>query len=69
MAKSYYKIMSDDYIIAIGINTGGEKITKKEYEQIAKLINTQYATKSDKWCRLRKDLTWEEIEPPKPEKE
>lgn len=64
-----FKILDGDYILGIGIDSGGEKITEKEYDQIAKLISDQYATKSDKWYRLRKDLTWEEVKPPEPEKD
>lgn len=66
----YYKIVDGKYIIAVGVNTGGKEITEKEYLEIMSVINKQYSSKStDKWYRLRDDLTWEEIDPPKPEKD
>lgn len=66
----FYKIMDGKYIAAVGVNSGGVEISEKEYLEILELINKQYSSKSaDKWYRLRDDLTWEEIDPPKPEKD
>ena len=62
--------MDGKYIVAVGVNTGGIEISEKEYLEITDVINKHYSSKStDKWHRLRDNLTWEEIDPPKPEKD
>lgn len=62
---SYYKKVSDGYILAIGNGYGSEEITKAEYDVIMAVLRT-VPHSPGKGYRLREDLTWEEYELPEP---
>lgn len=63
----YYKITSEDEVIAIGTGPGGVEITESEYNEIMAVIQNRPQA-DGKGYRLKTDLTWEEYDlPPKPE--
>lgn len=64
----YYKIIEDEYILAIGTDTGGEEITEAEYEEIMAVIRNKPERTETTDYRLKEDLTWEEyeVDPPGP---
>lgn len=61
----YYKIVDDNYILAIGTGNGGTEITEAEYNKILSIIQTRPQSTETTDYRLRVNLTWEsyEIEP------
>lgn len=63
---SYYKVTSNDYILAIGTGNVGEKITESEYNEILSVIHSA-PYKDGYGYRLKTDLSWEEYEMPVPE--
>lgn len=63
----YYKIIDGDYLVAIGIGTGGEEISEQEYNEIMSVIRS-CPNEEGKGYRLKTDLTWEEYDlSPEPE--
>ena len=60
----YYKIIEDGYLIMVGIGEGGIEITKEEYDEIIRIIQTK--PQADVWYDylLKEDLTWELVEVP-----
>lgn len=64
---SYYKIVKDSYIPQIGLDCGGEEITKAEYDEIAATIDARPTPPDGYDYRLKTDLTWELVEMPEPE--
>ena len=64
-----YKVLADDYLIAIGENIGGVEITESEYNTIMQKIQTKPADPDGYTYELRADnLEWELVElPPAPE--
>ena len=63
----YYKIISDNYILAIGTGYGGEEISEQEYNEIMSVIRS-CPNEEGKGYRLKTDLTWWEYDlPPEPE--
>lgn len=63
----YYKLTSNNYIIAISTGAGGVEITEDEYNSIMDVIRNRPASEG-KGYRLKTDLTWEEYDlPPEPE--
>ena len=66
---NYYKVTSNDYILAVGTGNVGEKITELEYNEIISVIRSA-PHKDGFGYRLKTDLTWEEYAiPPMPEEE
>ena len=68
---NYYKMIDGGYIVAIGTDTGGVKITGDEYDEIMTVIHNKPARTETTDYRLKEDLTWEpyEVEPPDPDPE
>ncbi len=67
-----YKLISGDYIVAIGKGNIGERITEEEYAEILAIIRNKPQRTETTDYRLKTDLTWEahEVEPqPNPEDE
>lgn len=60
----YVKQTQNGYIISIGINSYGEKITEAEYNEILAVIESKPTPREGYDYRLREDLTWEEFELP-----
>ena len=58
----YYKVISDGYILAVGIGNGGEEITETEYSEILSIIQSR--PNDGYGYRLKADLTWEQYELP-----
>lgn len=58
----YYKNIVNNYIDRVGIGSGGEEITEREYNQILAIIKTKPASTGTTGYRLRTNLTWEEYE-------
>lgn len=64
---SYFKQISDGYILAVGTGAGGEEIAKAEYDQILAVIRAKPVKTETEDYRLRDDLTWEAHAVPPPE--
>ena len=63
----YYKIISDNYILAIGTGCGNDEISEQEYNEIMSVIRS-CPNEEGKGYRLKTDLTWEKYDlPPGPE--
>lgn len=58
----YYKIINNNYIIAIGTGNGGTEITKSEYNKIMSIIQNRPQETETTAYRLKDDLTWEPYE-------
>lgn len=64
----YFKIISDEQIVAIGKGSSGTEITETEYNDILAIIRSCPTPPDGKGYRLKTDLTWEEYDlPPEPE--
>ena len=61
----YYKIISNMYLMAIGIGSGGAEITKSEYNNLLGIIRNKPIAGSGFDYRLKSDLSWElcELQP------
>ena len=63
----YNKLVSKNYILAIGTGAGGTEIAEEEYNTILSVIRSR-PSEAGKGYRLKTDLTWEEYDlPPEPE--
>lgn len=60
----YYKIIDGDYLVAIGIGTGGEEITEAEYTALKETIRNRPTTSGDVNYKLTTNLIWEMFTPP-----
>ena len=60
----YYKIVSGDYLLAVGAGNGGEEITEVEYNDIVDMIRSSPTVPEGYGYRLKSDLTWELYELP-----
>lgn len=60
----YYKNIDGDYLVSIGTGSGGEEITKEEYENLLSIIRNRPTPEEGYDYRLRTDLTWELVEAP-----
>lgn len=60
----FYKIIENDCIVAVGIDTGGTEITEAEYNTILPLIHKKPEHPDVYGYHLRTDLTWELYELP-----
>ena len=60
-----YCIMTENgYIDFIGTDTGGEEISREEYETILEVIENRPEAETGYTYKLRTDLTWELHEVP-----
>lgn len=59
----YYKIVSEDYVTAIGTGPGGTELTEAQYNEILAIIRS-HPQEEGKGYHLREDLTWEEYDLP-----
>ncbi len=63
----YYKMLDDDYIVAVGCGCGGEEITAEEYQQIITAIENRPEDPTGYQYQLRNDnLEWDLNEAPEP---
>ena len=62
---NYYKIISGNFIMGVGIGYGELIITESEYNSILECLKTKPTSTETVGYRLRTDLLWEayEIEP------
>lgn len=60
----FYKIIENDCIVAVGIDTGGTEITEAEYNTILSLIHAKPESPAGYGYHLRTDFTWELYELP-----
>ena len=60
----YYKSTESGYIDLVGIDIGGEEITREEYETILSVICNRPVSEPGYVYKLRTDLTWELCEVP-----
>lgn len=68
----FYKLINNNYILAIGTGFGGEEITESEYNEILSVIQNKPVRTATTDYRLKTNLTWEEYEhgpDPEPEPE
>ncbi len=66
----YCKMVENGYIDLIGTDTGGEEISREEYETILSTINNRPEAEPGYIYKLCTDLTWELCEvPPVPEED
>jgi len=67
----YYRVISGGYILAVGVDIGGEEITEAEYNELLGIIRSKPAATDTTDYRLRENLTWDsyEVEPPDPDPE
>lgn len=66
---TFFKIVSDGYILAIGTGAGGEEITETEYNSLMATIQSRPKADPGWGYRLKTDLTWELVEVAIPEDE
>lgn len=59
----YYKQLSGDYIITIGVGLDGIEIAADEYNEILSAIQNRPQTEGKRY-KLKTDLTWEEYDLP-----
>ena len=60
----YYKIIENNCIVAVGVETGGTEITGTEYNTIMSLIHDKPEAPAGYGYHLRTDLTFELYELP-----
>lgn len=60
----YFKNIEDGYIASISTSSGGEEITKEEYDHILSVIRSCPTADPGYMYRLKPDLTWELAEAP-----
>lgn len=58
----YYKQVSDNYIILVGIDCGGIEITEEEYKRIMDCIDKKPEEVEGYVYMLNNNLVWELIE-------
>lgn len=62
--EKYFKNIEGDHLTSISTGTGGEEITKEEYENILSVVRNCPTADVGKVYKLRTDLTWELVEAP-----
>ena len=63
----YYKIITDGYLVAVGIGSGGTEITEAENSELLNIIRSKPVATEGYDYRLKADLTRELYElPPMP---
>ena len=60
-----YKYINENFIIGVGIGSGGEEITEKEYNSILDKINNRPEAPEGYSYRLNTSMEWELCEVPK----
>ena len=65
----YYKILDNNYILAIGTGNGGEEITESRYNEILSILRNRPSAPDGFGYRLTKELEWELQELPPVEEE
>ena len=55
----YYKIINDDYIMAVGIGNGYIEITENEYNEILTAIDNMPIAPQGYEYKLKNNSTWE----------
>lgn len=55
----YYKMISNGYILSVGIGMGGEEITETEYNNILNIIHNSHTAPEGYGYRLDDSLEWE----------
>lgn len=60
----YYKMISNGYILSVGIGMGGEEITETEYNNILDIIHNSPTAPDGYGYRLTESLEWELYELP-----
>ena len=55
----FYKIVADNYIVAIGTGNGGEEITETRYNEILSMLRNRPVAPDGFDYRLTKELEWE----------
>ena len=60
----FYKIVADNYIVAIGTGNGGEEITETRYNEILSMLRNRPVAPDGFDYRLTKELEWELYELP-----
>ena len=65
----YYKMISDGYILSVGIGLSGEEITESEYNTILEIIRNKPAAQDGYDYKLTNSLEWELYEMPQIEVE
>lgn len=64
----FYKQIQDEFIMAIGTNTGGTEITESEYNAIVQKIRNKPTDPDGHTYKLRSDnMEWKLVELPEPE--
>lgn len=63
----FYKYINENFIIGVGIGSGGEEITEKEYNSILDKINNRPEAPEGYSYRLTTAMEWELYEVPKTE--
>ncbi len=61
----FYKYINENFIIGVGIGSGGEEITEKEYNSILDKINNRPEAPEGYSYRLNTSMEWELCEVPK----
>lgn len=66
---TYYKAVSNSYIVGVSTGCGQVRITKQQYDELMEIISSKPADPEGYCYMLRDaDLTWEMVElPPAPE--
>lgn len=59
-----YKILDNNYILAIGTGKGGEEITESRYNEILSILRNRPTAPDGFAYRLTKELEWELYELP-----
>ena len=60
----FYKIVDNNCIVAVGVDTGGTEITEPEYNTILSIIHDKPEAPAGYGYHLRTDLTFELYELP-----
>lgn len=60
----YYKMISDGYILSVGIGLIGEEITESEYNTILEIVRNKPAAQDGYDYKLTNSLEWELYEMP-----
>ena len=61
----FYKYINENFIIGVGIGSGGEEITEEEYNKILAIIKNRPQAPEGYSYRLTTAMEWELCEVPK----
>ncbi len=62
----YFKIISNGYILGVGMGAGGTDMAESEYNEIMAIISEKPQGSAMTDYRLTTSLTWEQYEVPAP---